>query len=132
MLDKEMTVEKTAEVLTEFGIEVNEAEKAFLDFLFDAEREAVLNYCNISVIPDELIYYMVNRLCGQFMRFKQDVCINTENAVYKNAALKGVSMGDISVTFADDMTPLEKYEFIVEYFINSRKGELDSYRRLKW
>ena len=95
-----------------------------LDYIIAEKTQYILNYCNISTIPTELEYVLINLVCADFFQTKKvtgkDVGIDTNG-------VKQIKEGDITIQYADASSNFD----ILLAKLNDT-SELKRFRRIKW
>lgn len=100
---------------------ITNEETELLQFVLDLAADKVKNYCNIKIIPKELENTVV-RIAADLWR--------TEGygSEEKPKEVTAVRRGDVSTSFASVYTS----EAVQSDFLSKYKGELNSFRKLKW
>lgn len=96
-------------------------ETELLQFVLDLAIDKVKNYCHIEAIPKGLENTVV-RLAVDLLR------IEGYGSEEKPKEVTAVRRGDVSTSFASVSTS----ENIQSDFLSKYKGELNSFRKLKW
>ena len=96
-------------------------ETELLQFVLDLAVDKVKNYCHIETIPKGLENTVV-RLAVDLWR------IEGYGSEEKPKEVTAVRRGDVSTSFASVSTS----ENIQSDFLSKYKGELNSFRKLKW
>lgn len=118
-------VDLTVERLDAWGIkDVNEHELAFS---VNSTIEKVKNVTNQLAIPAGLTYTVVDMICGDFLQKRLDTGKLPEFNVEQ--AIKTLKIGDTSTTFQDGGK--SGIDLLISSLIDG-KGDLLSYRKLKW
>jgi hypothetical protein len=105
-----------------------------LGFLVRKVDATLKNETNQPEVPDGLYAVYVDMVCGEFLLAKRvsgglsDTNMNTE------AAVKSITEGDTSISFAVDTSGHEKTPFdaVIAFLLEGRKAEILRYRRLAW
>lgn len=121
------------ERLDSLGYTVKETDSWMISFSVQKVENTIKNECNVTSVPDGLHSTAINMICGEFLFSKKQsgqlVDFNLEQA------LKSVQTGDTTVTFETDkgsMTPEQRLNNLIDYLMNSGRGEFISYRKIKW
>ena len=116
--------------LMTFGYELTGQDDLMLDFIIPKVEASIRNSCNITAVPAELGNIAVDMALGELLMAKK----NTGNLVGFNleAAVKSIQEGDTAITFADSKSGEDKLDMLIKHLMGSGKGELVSYRRIKW
>jgi len=122
-----------SKLLESLGYDLKPEDDWLLGFTIQKVETYIKNDCNVLVVPQGLYYVMVNMVVGQFLFTMKSsgklVGFNFE------AAIKQVQEGDTSVTFAigdGSLTPEQRFDSLLSYLVNFGKGELVSFRCIKW
>lgn len=129
--DVKANVEKR---LKTFGYTVVSADEWVLNFLTEKVEKEILNNCNISEIPNELMQIEVDMICGEFLLFmKNSGKLELENFDFETVE-KSIQEGDVKVEFYVDgtMTNEQKFDNLVNSLVSGHKNILTSYRCIKW
>ena len=116
--------------LETLGYVVSQVDFQLLDFVTKKVEKDIGNQCNTSTVPEGLAYVAVERMCGEFL-FTKHQC-GTLTGFDFERAVKTVTMGDTSVTFADGHTPEARFEEMVDRFLVTGEEEISCYRKIKW
>lgn len=118
------------ERLATLGYEVVETDKLAINFTGSSVKSYILNQINHENIPDGLQKAFIDMVCGEFLNSK----FNTNSLPDMNIdeALQSVTMGDVSVSYNQSMTPAAKFKMMVDTLINGRKDDLVCYRKIRW
>ena len=125
--------EKVKKLLSELGYTVESSDDWLIGFCIDKVENTIKNNCNISIIPNMLVELEVDMVVGEFLMVKKNTGqLNIEN-INLEVMTKAVSEGDTKVEFNTEgcSTPEQRIDTLIKHLIN-RKGELSSYRCIKW
>ena len=118
--------------LVSFGYTLKEEDSWGIAFAMQKVESHIKNSCNITSIPDGLFYVAIDRVCGEFLfTAKQTGKLNIDGLDF-DSAIKQISEGDTSITFADDASTEAKFNQLVNYLLTLGEGDLVCYRKLKW
>lgn len=121
--------------LDSYGYVVETSDTWVLPFIVEKVENHIKNRCNISEIPGELYQIAVDMVCGYFLQEKKAVNPERLTGFDLDAAIKQISEGDTTVTFAlgeGSTTPEQRLDTLITYLITYGEKELVSYRCLKW
>lgn len=128
-------IDDVKERLESIGYDVDETTGStdlFLINLVIAKTEAhIKNSCNITSIPDGLYKIAVDMACGNFLYEKKAVDADSLTGFDLDAAVKQISEGDTSITYAisDGSSPLDAF---IAYLIGYGEKDFVTYRCLSW
>lgn len=130
-------------VKTKLG--VDSPSDALLDINIDEIEQAILNYCNIDVVPKQLMYTFANMVCDINTYDSQVVKDNTP-ATEENegdieipaSGINSVRVGNTTVTFGSGSDTsvrnraLRSHEADLDSLILNYKAQLNKFRRMVW
>ena len=131
-------------VKTKLG--VDSPSDALLDINIDEIEQAILNYCNIEVVPKQLMYTFANMVCDINTYDSQIVKDNTPDYFGDNNAdieipasgINSVRVGNTTVTFGSGSDTsvrnraLRSHEADLDSLILNYKAQLNKFRRMVW
>lgn len=103
-----------------------------LDFAINKVESHINNFCNTTSIPEGLLLYAVDRVCGEFLLVMQKSGLLKMSELDWSEILNSVSLGDASVSFDGDSTDEDKFNKLLDYLLNSGEGDLICYRKMRW
>ena len=115
-------------LLKGYGYTITDEDIPLIQFCKDSVERAILNSCNITAVPDGLLYVVTKRTAGEFLslKFARDNNITDVNA---NVSAKSITEGDLRIDFGNGgsirtstIDTLKKYG----------KTEIMSYRKMRW
>ena len=95
--------------LVSFGYDLKEDDDWSICFATQKVENHIKNSCNTTSIPDGLFNEAVDMICGNFLFTKKSTGGLTMNDLDLSAAIKQISEGDTSITFADGASDEEKF-----------------------
>ena len=115
--------------LESLGYNVTDADEWLLNFLIEKVDNYIENQCNITGIPENLFFFMVDMVCAEFLSNKKG--IGQIEGINEETAVKSIKEGDTTVTFAiaDDVS---SFEGLLESMKVRLQAELVKFRRLVW
>lgn len=93
-------------------------------FLLKAEEQYILNFCNLTELPQELVNDLVERVAGLYLQIKKDMILGDTSDV-----VTSIKEGDVTVNFNAE-SPSTRLQSIIDYL--TRERDLLSFRKLKW
>lgn len=125
--------EKVVVMLTALGV-AGAADDPLLDIVLNNVQWRIKNLSNLSEIPEGLESLAVSMAVGEYLNMKK--CSGQlEGFDLDAAAVKSIQEGDTNITFAlgeGSSTPEQRLNYLIDYLINGRIGEIYRYRRLVW
>lgn len=116
--------------LKSFTYEVVEGDEFLIAFLIQKIENTVKNECNITEIPNGLVYVAVDMICGEIlMNKKQTNSLGDGFSI--DSALKNVKLGDTTVQFEGESDET-KLNSLTNYLMNCGINEFVCYRKIKW
>jgi hypothetical protein len=107
-----------------------EADTWILNFFIQKVENYIKNDCNISEIPEGLHQVAVDMAAGEFLLSKKS--IGQLTGFDLDAAVKSITEGDTNVSFDISHSPEQRLDALILYLMNHGKGQLASYRCIKW
>lgn len=120
--------------LAGLGYEVPDGDNELLEFCRRKGESSVRNFCNLpedGVIPDEALEILIDRICGEYLLSKRNAAAGLAGAE-NSAAVKQVTEGDVSVTYAEGTSPAERLDKLIDRLINGGERGLVRFRRIRW
>lgn len=109
--------------LVALGYEFEIADDWLLGFCIQKVCCSIKNYCNITVISQELYPVAIERICGEFLFFqKQNGKLLTDELNFKS-----VKLGDVTIDLGSSRSSID---MLIDTLRN--EGDLLCFRRLKW
>jgi hypothetical protein len=127
-------IESVIKRLESFGYILKPNDEYALGFVLEKIKLDILNFCNIQELPDELIYVAIDMVCGEFLLEKKSTGnINLNDIDLNSVAIKSISEGDTSVSYATENTQdaLQKLDGLIQSLLDNKKY-LYKFRRLAW
>lgn len=129
MVDRELVIER----LGYLGYEATEADYGNIDFELQKTIDYVLNYCNITIIPDILDYRIIDRVCADFLYYKKNS--GSLDGFNYDAVIKSIKEGDTTITYAvgqGEDTPENRFDAFVKSLERGFDKWCTPHRRLRW
>lgn len=119
--------------LKQLGYTSTESDYAQLDFELNKTINYVMNYCNITTIPEILDLRICDRVCADFLFYKKNVgCLEGFNY---DAVIKEIKEGDTTVKYAvgqGEDTPENRFDSFVKSLERGFDKWLTPWRALRW
>ena len=104
-----------------------------LDYELNKTINYVMNYCNITTIPEILDPRIIDRVCADFLYYKKNSG-SLEGFNY-DAVIKSIKEGDTTVTYAvgqGEDTPENRFDAFVKQLERGFDKWLTHYRCIRW
>ena len=128
-----VTNEHIVKRLGQLGYTATDEDSAIIDFELEKILNYVMNYCNITEIPNILDPRIIDRICGEFL-FYQKNSGNLEGFDY-DAVIKEIKEGDTTLKYATGSDG-DTAESRFDKFLNKMERGFDKwlvpYRKLRW
>lgn len=118
--------------LVSFGYALKEDDSWVIGFVMQKVEAHIKNACNTTSIPDGLFFEAVDNVCGEFMFTKKQIGQLTIADLDFNGAIKQISEGDTTISFADGVSDEEKFNQLLNYLMTRGEGDFVCFRKLKW
>ena len=121
------------ERLKQLGYVPTDADNAGIDFEINKTLNYVMNYCNITTIPDILDPRIIDRVCGEFLFYKKNSG-SLEGFNY-DAVIKSIKEGDTQIQYAvgqGEDTPENRFDTFVKSLERGFDKWISPHRRLRW
>lgn len=128
----ERVVKAAAGLLDALGYECVKGDGGLLRCCVELAENHVMNFCHIAVVPDGLVPFTARRVVGEFLRMKNGMGTLDIEELDLSAPVKQVTEGDITVSFGNGGSGVEKFDRLLKSFLSDNEGELICYRKLKW
>ena len=119
--------------LKQLGYTVTEVDYDQIDFDLNKTISYVMNYCNITRIPDILDPRIIDRTCGDFLFYKKNSG-SLEGFNY-DAVIKEIKEGDTTIKYAvgqGEDTPENRFDTFVKSLDRGFDKWITPHRRLRW
>jgi hypothetical protein len=121
------------ERLKQLGYVATESDYDGIDHELQKITNYVLNYCNITSIPEILYPRIADRVCGEFLFYKKNSG-SLEGFNY-DAVIKQIKEGDTTVSYAvgqGEDTPENRFDAFVKSLERGFDKWITPHRRLRW
>lgn len=129
MVVKEVVIER----LKHLGYTATEADYDRIDFELTKTLNYVLNYCNITKIPEILEPRIVDRVCSDFLYYKKNS--GSLDGFNYDPVIKQIKEGDTTVSYAvgqSEDTPENRFDNFVKSLERGFDKWLTPHRRIRW
>ena len=121
------------ERLKQLGYVATESDYETIDFELEKTLNYVMNYCNITTIPEILDLRIVDRVCGYFLYYKKNS--GSMDGFNYDAVIKSIKEGDTTITYAvgqGEDTPENRFDAFVKSLERGFDKWITPHRRLRW
>lgn len=119
--------------LESLGYIYNPADEDQIEFEMNKVLDYVMNYCNITTIPDILDKRIIDRICGYFLYYKKNS--GSLDGFNYDTVIKSIKEGDTTLTYAvgqGEDTPENRFDSFVRSLERGFDKCLTPHRRLRW
>ncbi|MGP1555551.1 MAG: hypothetical protein ACTTG9_06395 [Dialister pneumosintes] len=109
------------------GYSVKDEDKKLLEFIYNSEKQHILNDCNLATLPDELLYIVEERSAGLFMSIKTSDILGADSLDVVTSIKEGDTTVEIGGVSAE-----ERLSNLANKLMASRERDIACYRKLKW
>lgn len=124
-----VTMEEVKDRLLSFGYTVKDDDLDSLTVLQDKVERRVQNLCHRQEMPEELRYYVIDRVCGEFLWEKKQSGLLTDVVSEKNVS--SLREGDVTVSFFQGDSAADRLDKLIAFLMGSEE-EILCYRKLNW
>lgn len=124
-----MELKQITDRLKQLGHEIKIEEEIALNFVKKRVEEHVLNFCNVTEIPDGVENHIIDRICGEYLHELNNLGKLTEFDT--NRCIEQIELGDTNVKFKGSSQE-DRINMIISALIGRLDGELLCYRQIKW
>lgn len=128
-----VTVEHVVKRLKMLGYTPTPEDNDMVEFELQRTVNYVLNYCNITEIPEILDLRIIDRVCSYFLYNKKNSG-SLEGFDY-DVVIKSVKEGDTTLTYAvgqGEDTPENRFDAFVKSLERGFDKWITPHRRLRW
>lgn len=128
-----VTVSQVKQRLEQLGYTPVASDNDMLEFELTRILNYVLNFCNITEIPEILDYRIIDRVCADFLYYKKNSG-SLEGFNY-DTVIKSVKEGDTTVAYAvgqGEDTPENRFDAFVKQLERGFDKWLTHYRCVRW
>ena len=128
-----MTRDEVINRLKHLGYVASEMDYEHIDYELNKTKKYVLNYCNITEIPEILYPRIIDRVCSDFLYFKKNS--GALKGFNYDAVIKSIKEGDTQIQYAvgqGEDTPENRFDSFVKQLERGFDKWLTPWRRLRW
>ena len=104
-----------------------------IDFELNKTLNYVMNYCNITIIPEILYPRITDRICSDFLYYKKNS--GSLKDFNYDAVIKSIKEGDTTITYSvgqGEDTPENRFDAFVKSLERGFDKWITPHRRLRW
>ena len=119
--------------LKHLGYTATENDYDHIDFELKKTLNYVMNYCNITTIPEIIDIRIVDRVCAYFLFYKKNS--GSLDGFNYDAVIKSIKEGDTTLTYAvgqGEDTPENRFDSFVKSLERGFDKWITPHRRLRW
>lgn len=119
--------------LKQLGYTATESDYDQIDFELNKTLNYVMNYCNITTIPEIVDPRIIDRVCADFLFYKKNSG-SLEGFNY-DAVIKSIKEGDTQIQYAvgqGEDTPENRFDAFVKSLDRGFDKWITPHRRLRW
>lgn len=128
-----VTRENVIERLKQLGYDATEDDNDQVEFELRKTLNYVMNYCNITVIPEILDPRIIDRVCSDFLYYKKNS--GSLDGFNYDTVIKSIKEGDTTITYAvgqGEDTPENRFDSFVKQLERGFDKWITPHRRLRW
>lgn len=103
---------------------IDTIDESLVAFLLRTEEQHILNFCNLTELPEELKNELIEIVAGRYLQIKKANILGDESDV-----VTSIKEGDVTVNFNAE-SPSNRLQSVIDYL--TRERDLLSFRKLKW
>ena len=127
-------IKEVTKRLADFGYTVLPSDAHAIEFLVAKWSDYVLDFCNVTTVPEGAKTKLVDKICGEFLYNKKNSGQLGETYDFE-APAKIIKEGDTSITMSygeGGKTPEQRFDNMLTTLMNSFDKNLVKYRRMAW
>ncbi|ERT61250.1 MULTISPECIES: hypothetical protein [Megasphaera] len=109
------------------GIDIGDSYDGLIEYIYNNERQHILNDCNLTEIPDGLAYVVEERTAARFMQANKSIILNDADL----NVVTSIREGDTTVNFGDANAET-RLDNVIGAWLRSRERDIACYRKLRW
>lgn len=128
-----VSVQDVVARLAHLGYIATESDYEQIEFELKKTHNYVLNYCNITTIPEIIDPRIIDRVCSDFLYYKKNSG-SLEGFNY-DAVIKSIKEGDTQIQYAvgqGEDTPENRFDAFVRSLTQGFDKWITPHRRLRW
>ena len=128
-----VTTQNIVNRLAQLGYTITTADEEQVSFELKKITNYVMNYCNITTIPEILDLRIIDRVCAEFLFYKKNS--GTLVGFDYDAVIRQISEGDTTISYAvgqGEDTPENRFDAFVNKLERGFDKWITPYRKLRW
>ena len=128
-----VTREMVSSRLEQLGYTTTQSDWEHIDFELVKTINYVLNYCNITTIPEILNNRIIDKVCSEFLFYKKNS--GSLKDFNYDSVIKQIKEGDTQITYAvgqGEDTPENRFDSFVKQLERGYDKWITPHRRLRW
>ena len=128
-----VTREQVIGRLKQLGYTASESDNEQIDYEMQKIINYVMNYCNITTIPEIIDPRIIDRVCSDFLFYKKNS--GSLDGFNYDAVIKSIKEGDTTITYAvgqGEDTPENRFDSFVKTLERGFDKWITPHRRLRW
>ena len=128
-----VTKSQIIERLVQLGYVATENDDTQIEFELDKITKYVMNYCNLTTIPEIIEPRLIDRVCGEFLYYKKNT--GTLDGFNYDAVIKQIKEGDTTIHYAvgqGEDTPESRFDAFIKQLERGFDKWIAPHRRLRW
>ena len=128
-----VTTQNIVNRLAQLGYTVTTADEEQVSFELKKITNYVMNYCNITTIPEILDLRIIDRVCSEFLFYKKNS--GTLVGFDYDAVIRQISEGDTTISYAvgqGEDTPENRFDAFVNKLERGFDKWITPYRKWRW
>lgn len=119
--------------LAQLGYMATDSDHEHIEFELKKTNNYVLNYCNITTIPDILDPRIIDRVCSDFLYYKKNS--GSLDGFNYDAVIKSIKEGDTQIQYAvgqGEDTPENRFDAFVRSLTQGFDKWITPHRKVRW
>lgn len=128
-----VTTQNIVDRLGQLGYTVTTSDEEQINFELTKITNYVLNYCNITTIPEILDLRIIDRVCAEFLFYKKNS--GTLVGFDYDTVIKQIKEGDTTISYAvgqGEDTPESRFDLFVNKLERGFDKWITPHRKLRW
>lgn len=128
-----MTRDEVINRLKHLGYVASEMDYEHIDYELNKTKNYVLNYCNITEVPEIVYPRLIDRVCADFLYYKKNS--GSLKGFNYDAVIKSIKEGDTQIQYAvgqGEDTPENRFDSFVKQLERGFDKWITPHRRLRW
>lgn len=105
-------------------INIETVETSLVEFLLATETQHIMNFCNITELPEGLKEGLIETVAGRYLQIKKGELLGDDSDI-----VTSIKEGDVTVQFSGE-SPAKRLDAVIAHLMRER--DLLRYRKLVW